>query len=384
MALVQRFLEWGLIECDNGRGLTLKGGGTTDIYLKERDARNHSEATALFAKLYARPLNLLGVDRFVEVPAAVSGIAGALSVVSGIPYLTIREVPKEGRVGNRDIIGNPRWGESIVIVDDVVTDGGSKVIPIQRCGQLGLRTKAIVVVLDRQQGWQQNFARLGITVPVWAGMTLHDMRRCLIQMGAMQRCDPEVEAKNPLIVALDGKSWEEILPIIDVLRTTGCILKVNDLLLNKGIEWLLPNLSVYGRVMADLKAHDIPETVRNICKHLRACPPWAVTVHATGGGEMVKAAVEILEGLPTKILAVTVLTSIKRGTCEEIYTRRPLAQVKVLAEVAWKAGARGFVCSPKEVGVLRKLYPEAEPLFPEFVLRARILMIRRALVLLRT
>ena len=62
-------------------------------------------------------------------------------------------------------------------------------------------------------------------------------------------------------------------------------------------------------------------------------------------------------GSGTKILAVTVLTSIDKDTCEEIYTRLPLDQVMKLAEVADRAGVDGFVCSPQEVSYLHAKYP---------------------------
>lgn len=110
--------------------------------------------------------------------------------------------------------------------------------------------------------------------------------------------------------------------------------------------------------MADLKCHDIPRTVRNTCRRLAKTPPWAVTVHSSGGGEMVRAAVEALAGTPTKVLAITVLTSIDDATGEEIFTRLPSDQVKVLAGIADDAGAHGLVCSPLEVMELRCQYPE--------------------------
>lgn len=70
-------------------------------------------------------------------------------------------------------------------------------------------------------------------------MTLHDIRRYLIESELMQRCDPVTEEKNPLIVALDGKDWDNILPLLDVLRPTGSIFKVNDLLFAEGINNLI-------------------------------------------------------------------------------------------------------------------------------------------------
>jgi orotidine-5'-phosphate decarboxylase len=78
---------------------------------------------------------------------------------------------------------------------------------------------------------------------------------------------------------------------------------------------------------------------------------------------MVQAAVDTLKGTPTKVLAVTVLTSIKDG-CEEVYNRLPMDEVLALAAIANRAGAHGFVCSPEEVGELSKLYPGKEFVTP--------------------
>jgi len=356
--VVEQLLRFGLLKYDNRRELPLKSGGTTDVYINLRDARNDPEAIRFIAGLFALPLKYLRVDRFVEVPDSVSCFAGPLSVNTGIPYLTIRGQAKEGRVADAKVIGTARRGDRVIILDDVITNGESKIVPYRKCLGLGLRTEGLVVLVDRQQGWQKLLSSQGIQPPVWAGMTLDDVRRHLIQtLGVMQRCDPEVEKKNPIIVALDGRNWETILPIIDSLRTTGCILKVNDLLFDQGIDHLLPRLHTYGRVMADLKLHDIPNTVGNIAERLLACPPWAVTVHGSGGEKMVKTAVDILRPVGTKVLVVTVLTSIDKETCEEIYTRMPAEQVAKLAEIAHRVGASGLICSPEEVADLRNKYP---------------------------
>ncbi len=348
-------LHYGIIKFDNDRSLPLKSGGKTDIYINERDVRSHPEALRGVVHAYENPLRRLDIARFVEVPEAVSGIAGALEYTTGIPYLTIREEEKAGRVTKGKVIGDYRRGDRVAIVDDVITDGASKLVPYRECLANGLDVRALVVLVDRQQGWQKKFAAEGVSLSVWAGMTLHDVRRYLIESGAMRRCNPAAEENNPVIVALDNLCWDDALPLLDRLRPSGCIIKVNDLLFNKGIEWLLPNLSIYGRIMADLKAHDIGNTVATALKHLRACPPWAVTIHASGGQAMVAAAVKALEGTPTKVLAVTVLTSIDPKTSREVYNRRPWDEVKVLARCAKKMGAHGFVCSPKETAALRKL-----------------------------
>lgn len=357
--IVEQLLRFGLIKYDNQRKLSLKSGGMTDVYINLRDARNNPEAISFIAGLFALPLKYLRIDRFVEIPDSVSCFAGPLSVNTDIPYLTIRGQAKEGRVSDAKVIGSARRGDRIVIVDDVITDGASKITPIQKCIELGLNTEGLVVLVDRQQGWRKLLSDQGIQLPVWAGMTLDDVRRHLIQtLGVMQRCDPEVEKKNPIIVALDGKDWETILPIIDPLRTTGCILKVNDLLFDQGFEYLLPKLATYGRAMVDIKGHDISNTLANIAKKLLAYPPWAITVHGSGGRKMIEAAVGILRPVGTKVLVVTVLTSIDKKTCKEIYTRLPAEQVVKLAKIAYQAGADGLVCSPEEVADLRAKYPK--------------------------
>ena len=355
-------IEYSLIRFSNTRDFTLRSGETTDIYINLRDARNNPDALELIAGLFAHPLRRLDVSRFVEVPDSVSCFAPLISRETRLPYITVRESPKEGLVAKASMIGSARLGERVALVDDVIADGASKIVPYRECVRAGLYVRALLVLVDRAQGWQKKFADENVHLPVWPGMTLHDVRRLLIQtFGVMERCVLAVEEKNPIIVALDGKSWEEILPVVDRLRPTGCILKVTDLLLAKDAEWLIPNLSVYGRVMADFKGHDIPNTLENYAKVFREYPPWAVTVHGSGGREMVQKTVKMLEGTRTKVLVVTVLTSLSADKCEEIYMRRPLDQVRVLARIAKEAGAHGLVCSFEEVSMVRSEFPSLEP-----------------------
>lgn len=362
--LCDGLIRFGLIKWDNNRSLPLKSGGRTDVYINLRDARNDPKAISFIARFFSNPILRLNIDRFVEVPDSVSCFAGPLSIATGKPYLTIREQAKEGRVAKASVIGNSHYGEMVCIIDDVITDGASKVSPYYECVKMGLRGLPLIVLVDRQQGWEKKLKELNITMSVWPGMTLHDVRRYLVSNNIMERCNKDLEQKNPIIVALDGKDWKEILPLVDQLRTTGCILKVNDLLFDEGFKNLIPNLNVYGEVMADLKGHDIPNTLKNISERLKKNPPWAVTVHGTGGEEMIKAVVETLKGTGTKVLVVTVLTSIDEKTSEEIYSRLPIDQVRLLADIAHRAGADGFVCSPQEVEELKKTYPHMTMVTP--------------------
>ena len=231
----------GLINWDDRRALPLKSGGTTDVYVNLRLMRNRPETIRQLAELYANPLRRLRVDRFVEVPEAVSPLAGHISAITNIPLVTIREESKAGRVIKGLVIGDLKPGEWVAIIDDVITDSASKLPALIEIRRAAAKVAAIMVMVDRQQGWKKKLADAGFgDVPVWAGMTLHDVRKFLVKEGLMRRCDPAIEAKNPIVVALDGKSWDEILPLIDRLRTTGCVLKVNDLLVGQGIDNLLP------------------------------------------------------------------------------------------------------------------------------------------------
>ncbi len=354
-----------VIKVDNTRSLPLKSGGKTDIYINLRNARNDPAVLKLLTRLYGIPLTRLGVQRFGEVPDAVSCFAGPLSMLLNMPYATLRDQPKEGRVSKASVIGRLVKDEPFVILDDVVTDGASKIAPVRTCLDAGVDLGPLVVLVDRQQGWKSKFVEAGLAnQEVWAGMTLHDVRRELITSGVMPRCKLEVEAANPIIVALDGKPWEEILPIVDQLRTTGCILKVNDLLFWEGYRDLIPDLHVYGRVMVDLKGHDIPNTIANVCKRFAGNPPWAVTVHASGSEVMLKAAVKAFEGTPTKVLAITVLTSMDAANCEEVYGRQPIEQVRKLTAIASRAGVHGVVCSFEEVPMLKSEFPKLELVVP--------------------
>ena len=358
-------LRADLLKWDNARKLPLKMGGTTDIYANLRNMRSQPHAIRQLGKLYANALRRLDIARIVEVPEAVSPLAGHISAILGIPLVTVREEAKAGRVTTGRFVGDLKPGDRVAIIDDVITDGASKVTALTELRAAGAEVAAIVVLVDRQQGWKKKLTELGFgDIDVWAGMSLHDIRKYLVTNGLMQRCDPAIEAKNPFIMALDGGNhWEDFLPVLDRLRPMGCILKANDLLFNGNLNEVIADLSIYGRVMVDPKWHDIPNTVANYCRRLRQTPPWGVTVHASGGSEMIKAAVKALEGTKTIVLAITVLTSLK-DECHDIYGRQPLQQVDDLAALAWNAGARGFVCSAEEVPMLRAKYPEATIVVP--------------------
>lgn len=111
------------------------------------------------------------------------------------------------------------------------------------------------------------------------------------------------------------------------------------------------------RVFLDLKLHDIPNTVASAIKSLRGRPCGMLTIHALGGAEMMRRALDAAaDALPqTLLLGVTVLTSMDEKQLAGIgVPAAPMRQVELLAKLAAGAGMRGLVCSPLELPCLRR------------------------------
>lgn len=102
----------------------------------------------------------------------------------------------------------------------------------------------------------------------------------------------------------------------------------------------------------DLKLHDIPNTVASAAKSVSGINPRFLTVHASGGTEMVNAAAEALPHVD--ITAVTILTSLSDASLREIgFVNKALESAVQLAKLSVAAGAKAIVCSPLEVSAIR-------------------------------
>jgi len=161
-----------------------------------------------------------------------------------------------------------------------------------------------------------------------------------------------LKSKEHLIIALDNMTTDEALDMAKLLAGHVWGFKVNDLLVKEGLS-IVQKLKQHGNVFVDPKLYDIPNTVANSIKALSDSGADIVTVHASGGSEMLQAASK--NSGTTKILAVTVLTSMSRQQCKEIYSEGPDKCVPVFVNLAKEAGVSGVVCSPKEIALVRKL-----------------------------
>ncbi|MBI4023141.1 orotidine-5'-phosphate decarboxylase [Candidatus Berkelbacteria bacterium] len=164
--------------------------------------------------------------------------------------------------------------------------------------------------------------------------------------------------ESRLIVAIDGLGIEESLDLAETLCQVPGVwgVKFNDLLRRAGCQLVLSELRdrlSSARVMVDLKLHDIPNTVANDCKALAKLGADIVTVHASGGREMIRAAVEAI-GDSGWVIGITALTSLTVDDCDRIYRRRPDHLVSTLLREAQAGGAAGIVCSPQELDMLNQ------------------------------
>jgi orotidine-5'-phosphate decarboxylase len=110
-------------------------------------------------------------------------------------------------------------------------------------------------------------------------------------------------------------------------------------------------------VFLDLKLHDIPNTVAGAARSVAHLAPAYLTVHASGGAAMVRAAADALPD--TRVTAVTVLTSMSEDDLDAVGLLGPaIDAARRLAVLAVGAGARAIVCSPQEVAAIRAEVPD--------------------------
>jgi len=175
-----------------------------------------------------------------------------------------------------------------------------------------------------------------------------------------------VANKNPIIAALDVPSAEQALKLAEQIAPAVGAFKIGkELFVSAGPDIVKRVRATGASVFLDLKFHDIPNTVARAVAAAIRLDVQMITLHASGGGEMMRAAEQSARdtaqalGLPVPlVLGVTVLTSSSNETLAETGCEADTEkQVLRLAQLAVKSGVRGLVCSPLEIAALRKILP---------------------------
>jgi len=165
---------------------------------------------------------------------------------------------------------------------------------------------------------------------------------------------------DKIIVALDVDEAEQALRLARQIKEYLTFFKIGSQLFTREGPDLVKRLLDLGiDVFLDLKFHDIPETVRKSVRAASALGVRFLTIHTSGGAEMIRAALdgasEASSSTPVTVLGVTVLTSVDGETLREIgFTHSPAGQVLHLARLGQGAGLRGLVCSPLEIEPIRR------------------------------
>jgi orotidine-5'-phosphate decarboxylase len=172
--------------------------------------------------------------------------------------------------------------------------------------------------------------------------------------------------KNPIIAALDVPSAEPALKLAEQIAPAVGAFKIGkELFVAAGPDIVKRVRATGASVFLDLKFHDIPNTVARAVASATRLDVQMLTIHTSGGGEMMRAAEKSAQntarslGRPAPlVLGVTVLTSMDSNSLSEIGCEANVGQqVARLAALAVKSGLRGLVCSPLEIAELRRLLP---------------------------
>ena len=171
---------------------------------------------------------------------------------------------------------------------------------------------------------------------------------------------------DQLLVALDVDNAVQATELALRLKERVGGIKIGSTLFTAEGPALVRRLIDQGhRVFLDLKFHDIPHQVAGAVAAATRLGAWMLTVHASGGGDMLKAAKRAATETASAmnrpapiIVAVTALTSLDDNALVEIGVDRSMdRQVEALAALALRAGLEGVVASPREIGMLRAKFP---------------------------
>lgn len=176
-----------------------------------------------------------------------------------------------------------------------------------------------------------------------------------------------LKMQNPIIVALDVPKVETALQLADQLAPVVGAFKIGSELFTSAGPDIVKKIRATGAsVFLDLKFHDIPNTVAKAVAAAVRLDVQMLTIHTSGGIEMMRAAEKSAQETasefhrtPPLVLGVTVLTSMDSNELSEVGVEINVGkQVERLANLAVRSGLRGLVCSPLEIADLRQFLPK--------------------------
>ena len=158
-----------------------------------------------------------------------------------------------------------------------------------------------------------------------------------------------------IIVAIDEINLKKASVILNNLDPKKCMVKIGSVSFNSiGQEIIFYAAERGFDIFLDLKLHDIPNTVRKSIEGITSLPISMLTIHISGGRDMMKATMDAVSGREIKIFGVTALTSLSDEDTNKIFKRTASDQVEAMLDLAESVGIDGVVCSPHELELVGK------------------------------
>ena len=153
-----------------------------------------------------------------------------------------------------------------------------------------------------------------------------------------------------IIVAIDTYDLQEANVILDQLDPDLCKIKIGSVVFNSLGKSFLKEVSSRGfKIFLDLKLHDIPNTVHETILGFHDCSIDMLTVHLSGGEDMLKKAMLAGKSINAKVIGVSILTSLKESDTLMLFNNNLDTQIANLFKIAVKTNLDGVVCSPLEL-----------------------------------
>ncbi len=160
-----------------------------------------------------------------------------------------------------------------------------------------------------------------------------------------------------IIVAIDTFDLTKANDILAKLDPDLCKIKIGSVVFNALGKSFLQDVSLQGfKIFLDLKLHDIPNTVHETILGFHDCDIEMLTVHLSGGEEMLKKALLAGKSINTKVIGVSILTSLEEKDSLALFGNKLEVQISNLFKTAVKANIDGIVCSPHELKIANTIF----------------------------